>query len=93
MTKQIFFSHRFGPNLSDFVFLNYAEHRRLYYFMSSGGIFCHFCIRVFNLRSCDLRLTLGRAPLCSLILVCVSQFTMAECYWSEESSLPFVGHH
>jgi hypothetical protein len=26
-----------------------------------------------NLRSCHLRLTLGRAPLCSLILFCVSQ--------------------
>ncbi len=28
---------------------------------------------VFNLRECHLRLTLGRIPLCSLILVCVSQ--------------------
>ncbi len=41
VTKQIFF-HRFGPDLSDFVFLAYAEHRRLYYLMSSGGIFSHF---------------------------------------------------
>jgi hypothetical protein len=42
MTKQIFFSHRFGPNLSDFVFLTYAEHRRLNYLRPSGGIFSHF---------------------------------------------------
>jgi hypothetical protein len=35
-----------------------------------------FCKRVFNLRSCQLRLTLGRTPLYSLfsrILVCESQ--------------------
>ncbi len=32
-----------------------------------------FTVRVLTLRSCHLRLTLGRAPLYSLILVCVSQ--------------------
>ncbi len=41
VTKQIFF-HGFGPDLSDFVFLTYAEHRRLYYFMPRGGTFSHF---------------------------------------------------
>ncbi len=35
--------------------------------------FQSFCVRLFNLGSCDLRLKLGRPPLCSLILVCLSQ--------------------
>jgi hypothetical protein len=30
--------------------------------------FLSFCVRVFNLRSCHLRLTLGRAPLCIHII-------------------------
>ncbi len=34
--------------------------------MTTVAIFLSFCVRVFILRSCDLRLTLGRAPLCSL---------------------------
>ncbi len=41
------------------------------------------CLCTFNLRSCGLRLSLGRAPLYSLIPDC----------WSEESSPSFFGHH
>ncbi len=35
--------------------------------------FQSLCVRVYNLRSCQLRLTFGRAPLCSLVLFCLSQ--------------------
>ncbi len=38
-----------------------------------GGIFSLW-VGIFNLRSCHLRLTLDRAPLCSLILLSVSQY-------------------
>jgi hypothetical protein len=39
--------------------------------VSSVAEFQSFCVREFNLSSCDLRLTLGCAPLCGLILVSV----------------------
>jgi hypothetical protein len=43
----------------------------------------------FNLRSCYLRLTLGRTPLCSIILICVSQHR----WLNAENSLTFVCLH
>jgi hypothetical protein len=38
--------------------------------------FKSICVRVFDLRSCHLRLTLGRTPQYSFVLVCASQHTV-----------------
>jgi hypothetical protein len=52
-----------------------------------GGFFSFFMkVYVFNLRSLDLRLALGRPLLHSLL--CISAQT-SDCYWSEQS---FIGY-
>jgi hypothetical protein len=46
----------------------------------------------FNLRSCHLRLTLGRATLCSLILASVSQHRWLNAIGQKKAPPSFIGH-
>jgi hypothetical protein len=54
--------------------------------------FMSFCVRVFNLKFYDLRLTVPLLSMQSHSRLYITT-QIAECYWSEESLLSFVGFH
>jgi hypothetical protein len=56
-----------------------------------GRFFCCFNEVGKNLRHFDLHLTLGVPLLCSVITTIVIK--VAGCYWSDDCSLSFIGHH